>query len=123
MILTKSNENSIDLDFEINKKIELKSLNSLLLIIPTNRKIRYLTREIISISPGQSTGNLNLETLGTFSTNLLFKDSPSKSRILSEASATVLLKQSFQEVQLKYFSNYGDEIPAGTLERIRNVVS
>jgi ATP-dependent helicase/nuclease subunit B len=123
MILTKSSENSIDLDFEINKKIELKSLDSLLLIIPTNRKIRYLTREIINLTPGQSTGNLNLETLGTFSTKILFKETQSNSRVLSEAAASVLLKQSFQEVELKYFSGYGGDIPAGTLERVRNVIS
>ena len=42
MILTKSKISEIDLDFEINNKIRNGKLDELLLIVPTNRKIRYL---------------------------------------------------------------------------------
>ncbi len=123
MILTKSNEKYIDLDFVIDEKIKSKSLNELLLIVPTNRKSRNLKKDLISLSPNQSTEVINLETIGTFSTNLLFSESKSSAKVLSEAASTVLIKQSISECKLNYFSNYKKEIPFGTLERIKNVIS
>ncbi len=123
MILTKSRINEVDLDFRVNGKIESGKLEELLLIVPTNRKIRYMKGEIISHTPSKSSGKLNLETLGTFSTNLLFIDYSNKEHVLSEAASYVLLKQCFNKVHLKYFSNYKNEIPFGTLERIKNVIS
>ncbi len=123
MILSKVNKNSIDLDSLIYQKIKSGQLNEFLLIVPTNRKIRSLKRETISFAPDQSTGKINLETIGTFSTNLLFANKNSKGRILSEAASVVLLQQSFLESNLKYFSIYKKEIPYGTLERIKNVIS
>ncbi|MCL5028703.1 MAG: PD-(D/E)XK nuclease family protein [Bacteroidetes bacterium] len=123
MILSKVKRKSIDLDSLIDKKIKAGQLNELLLIVPTNRKIRSLKREMISLAPGQATGKINLETIGTFSTNLLFVNGNSKGRILSEAASIVLLKQSFLESNLKYFSVYKKEIPQGTIIRIKNVIS
>src|SRR5690606_25850318 len=43
--------------------------------------------------------------------------------LLSEGAAAILLKQSFQETDLKYFSAYKNEIPPGTLSKIKNVIS
>ncbi len=123
MILTKVQIGSIDLDFLINGKINSESINELLLIVPTNRKIRSLKREIISLTPNLSISKMNLETLGTFATNFLFKNNSNANRVLSEAASAILLKQSFQEVELKYFSLYKKEIPHGTLDRIRDVIS
>jgi len=113
----------IDIDEEVNKKITAGKLNELLLIVPTNRKIRYLKKELISLSPNKAAQNINLETIGSFATALFYKDKSAKNKILSDAASAVLLKQSFQEVKLKYFSLYGDEIPFGTLERVKNVIS
>jgi ATP-dependent helicase/nuclease subunit B len=123
MILTKENITSIDLDFEIDRKVKEGNLDELLLIVPTNRKIRSLKKELIDRSPGQTSAGINLETIGTFSTRILFGGSESRNKILSEAAASVLLKQSFQETKLKYFSNYKDEIPGGTLDRVKAVIS
>jgi len=123
MILTKNLEKSIDLDFEIDGIIKSNQLEKLLLIVPTNRKIRYLKKEIISISNSQALSAINLETIGTFATKLFFKDHKISPGVLSEAAAAVLLRQSFLEVKTKYFSNYSSQVPAGTLERIRNVIS
>lgn len=123
MILTKHKIKEFDVDFEIHQSIKSNCINRLLIIVPTNRKIRDLKKEIITLSPGSATGKINLETLGTFSAKLLFDDPEIKGTILGDAAATVLLKQSFQRAKLKYFSNYRDEIPSGTLERIKNVIS
>lgn len=128
MILTKCKVDSVDLDQRIDDKIKNKQLNELLIIVPTNRKIRYLKKGIISSSPGKSTGKINLETIGTFAANLFSSDSGNgdpgaqKLKILSDAASSILLKQSFQECNPKYFENNKD-IPSGTLERIKNVIS
>jgi len=123
MILTKNSRTSVDIDLEVNQKIEAGKLNELLLIVPTNRKSRYLKKELISLSPGKSTGKINLETIGTYSTKLLLDNSDASSKIISDAASSVLIKQSFQDVKLKYFSYYKKDVPTGTLDRIKNVVS
>jgi ATP-dependent helicase/nuclease subunit B len=123
MILTKSLEKSIDLDFEINRIIKENQLEKLLIIVPTNRKSRYLRKEIISLLPHGAVSEINVETIGTFSSKIFFGDHKTSQKILSEAAAAVLLRQSFQEIKTKYFANYFGEIPTGTLERIRNVIS
>src|SRR5690606_34210040 len=64
-----------------------------------------------------------IETIGTFSAKIFFGEQKSKQKVLSESAAAVLLRQSFQEANTKYFSAYHDDIPYGTLERVRNVIS
>ena len=98
MILTKNSRKFIDIDLEVNQKIKAGKLNELLLIVPTNRKSRYLKKELISLSPGKSTGRLNLETIGTFSTKLLFNSSDASSKIISDAAASILIKQSLLDL-------------------------
>ena len=110
MILTKSHIKSFNIDDEIRDKINSGRFNEFLLIVPTNRKIRSLKRELISGSPNKATGKLNLETIGTYSTKLLSAKSNQLSILLSEAASTVLLRQSFQSVELKYFSYYKKEV-------------
>ena len=127
MILTKYKIDSIDLEQIIDDKIKTRCLNEILIIVPTNRKSTYL-KEIIAYSPGGAAGKINLETIGTFATNLFFCNSSNgsavltKLRILSDAASSILLKQSLQECSLKYFGGK-KEIPSGTLQRIKNVIS
>ena len=123
MILTKGKIKSINLDALLDEKIKSGKLNEFILIVPTNRKIRSLKREIISSAPLQTTEKINLETIGSFATNLLFAGGNTNGRTLSEAASAVLLKQSFLESKLNYFSVYKNEIPHGTLERIREVIA
>ncbi|MFZ0455187.1 MAG: 3'-5' exonuclease, partial [Ignavibacteriaceae bacterium] len=127
MILTKCKVEAVDLDQRIDDTIKNEELDKLLLIVPTNRKIRYLKKDIISFSPGKATGKINLETIGTYAANLFFCDSPGSKtnvhqmKILSDAASSVLLKQSIHGSSLKYFDN--NAVPPGTLDRIRNVIS
>ncbi|HUX92199.1 MAG TPA: hypothetical protein VMV36_00215, partial [Ignavibacteriaceae bacterium] len=123
MILSKAKVDSANLEKEISGKINAGKLNELLLIVPTNRKIRSLRREIISSAPNNAVGKINLETIGSFAVNLLSPGEAASSRVLSDASSTVLLKQCFREVPLKYFSNYEKDFPFGTLQRIKNVIA
>ena len=122
MILTKSNKKEINLDLLVETRVKEGRLSDLLIIVPTNRKIRSLKRELISASPGKATSKINLETIGTYSINLLLGEN-GRNSLVSEQASIVLLKQSFQEVELKYFSIYNGNIPFGTLDRIKNVIS
>ena len=121
MILTKENITSIDIDILVNEKIKSGNVSRLLLLVPTNRKARNLKKEIISGSPGQAASGINIETLGTLAVKLLNETKPF--RQLSEAAASVFIKKSASETELHYFSQYKDEIPFGTLDRIKNVIS
>lgn len=123
MILSKNKIKSINIDLEINNYIANSRLDELLIIVPTNRRIRYLKRELITFSPDQSVSKLNLFTLGTFATEMFQQEKFSSAKVLTDASAAVLLNKSFKETNLKYFSNYKNEIPRGTLDRVKNVIS
>ena len=122
MILTNRDIKEINLDQIIDEKISSGKLNEILFIVPTNRKIRYLKRDLINASPSKVAVNIHLETLGTYSQKILLGDE-ARGLMVSEETAIILLKQSFQETKLKYFSNYHGEIPSGTLERVKNVIS
>jgi ATP-dependent helicase/nuclease subunit B len=122
MILTKSKTKGIDLEQLLFSKVDEGKLNEILLIVPTNRKIRHLKRELISTSPNKVATGINLETIGSYSIKIL-SGSDGQNRLVSEEAAIVLLKQCFQETKLKYFSNYKSEVPFGTLERVKNVIS
>ncbi|MBT8380296.1 MAG: exodeoxyribonuclease V subunit gamma [Ignavibacteria bacterium] len=122
MILTKQNIAKIDIDSVINNRIVNNKLNEILFIVPTRRKLRYLTRELISIAPNNSAAGLKIETIGSYAKKLnsvFYEDE----NIISEESAVLILNQCFKETELKYFSQYRREIPFGTLERIKNVIS
>lgn len=123
MILTKSKINSLDIDQLIFEKLDNGRFEELLLIVPTNRKIRYLKREIITNSPNQSISEINLETLATLSTKLFVESVDFNAKILSDSAAVILLNQAFQKVELQYFNSYRKEIPRGTLELVKNVIS
>ncbi|MFA7227697.1 MAG: PD-(D/E)XK nuclease family protein [Melioribacteraceae bacterium] len=121
MILTKENIRAVDFDHLIKEKTEADRLNELLIIVPTNRKVRHLKKELISNSPAGAASDLHLETITTISSRILQSVKPFKQ--LSEAAATVFIKQSAAEIQLRYFSQYKEQIPFGTLDRIKNVIS
>lgn len=123
MILTKTNIKSINIEEAISKKIQSDKINELLLIVPTNRKRRYLKREIVDSTEKKAIGKLNLETIGSFAEKLFQPNFKSGMRLLSEASAIALLDQCFRLTKLNYFSAYDKQVPFGTLQRIKNIIS
>lgn len=115
--------NKLAFEEKIEALIKSGSSEKLLIIVPTNRKLRHLKKDIIDKSPNRSSSQINIETLTTFSSKLYYLDSDSKQKILSDPVSTVLLSQCFGESELKYFSYYNKDVPFGTVERIRNVIS
>ena len=122
MILTKQNLDNIDIDQLINDRLKNDQIAQVLFIVPTRRKIRYLTRELISLSPRKSVSGLKIETIGSFAEKLL-EEIEGNINLISEEASILLLSHSFKKVKLKYFSQYKDKIPFGTLERVKNVIA
>ncbi len=122
MILTKQKIDKIDVDQLINDKLMNDQIGQVLFIVPTRRKIRYLTRELISLSPRKSVSGLKIETIGSFAEKLL-EEVEGNINLISEEASILLLSHSFKKVKLKYFSQYKDRIPFGTLERVKNVIA
>jgi ATP-dependent helicase/nuclease subunit B len=121
MILTKENIESINIDELLDEKIKSNQFDKFLLLVPTNRKLRMIKKEIISHAPSQVVTGLNLETLGTLSTKLL--EISNQFHQLSDEAATIYIEQSLKKTELQYFNNYSGNIPSGTLDRIKNVIS
>ncbi|MHC1738800.1 MAG: PD-(D/E)XK nuclease family protein [Ignavibacteriaceae bacterium] len=129
MLLSKLKTNYSDTRGIIDGKILAGLTSELLLIVPTNRKVRSLSKEFIKRSPGQGVTSINIETLSTLSRALLI-NSGSAFSIPSESAVSVLLEQVFHELAndkdsppLKYFTNYNGKIPKGNLEKIRSAIS
>lgn len=122
MILTKHKIDQVDIDFLVNSKLNERRINEVLFIVPTKRKIRYLTRDLISLSPGNSLSGLKIETIGSFAEKMISEIAGDVKQV-SEQAAILLLNHNFKKSKLKYFSQYRDQIPFGTLERVKNVIS
>jgi ATP-dependent helicase/nuclease subunit B len=122
MILTKQKTDRFDVDFFIDDMLKKGEISEVLFIVPTRRKIRYLTRELISLSPGKAITGLKTETIGSFAEKLL-TEIEGQVNLISEEAAVLLLNHSFNRAELKYFSQYKNQIPSGTLERVKNVIS
>ena len=121
MILTKSNIDKIDFESFLKSKILSENPEKILLVVPTNRRLRDLKKKIISNFINRPVSKINIETLTTL-TNKLLKEKQSFTS-LSEAAASVLIKETAEELELTYFAAYSKGIPFGTLDKIKNVIS
>lgn len=121
MILTKEKIESFDLYGTIDEYIKSDESEKVLIVVPTNRRLRSLKKELIDLSPNQTISKIRIETLDTLFTKLL--ENILAFIQLTEASASVMIKQSVEECKLNYFRNYDGNFPGGTLDRIKNVIS
>ena len=122
MILAKQDIANIDIDLFLDDKLRAGKVDQILFIVPTKRKIRYLTRELISFSQNKAVSGLKIETIGSFAEKLLTEIDGTVNQV-SEQASILLLSHSFNRTKLRYFSQYKEQIPFGTLERIKNVIS
>jgi len=121
MILTKEKIKALSIVELIDDKIENDTVYSLLIIVPTNRKLRQLKKTIIASYKQKPITKINIETLTTLTTKI---NNFHKAFLpLSEATSSVLIKQAVEELSLKYFAAYSLGVPFGTLDKIKNVIS
>lgn len=122
MLLAKNfHSKKINVDEFINELLNKRELDKLLYIVPTNRKVRSLRKELITNSPDKLLSKFYVETLYT-SAQKIFKPEGEKF-LINEPTAIVLLRQCFREIELQYFKNYNQSIPHGTLLKLHYVFS
>ena len=114
MILTKSDKHISKR--EILGTIEKKKREEFLIVVPTNRRLRALKKELIK----NYAEKLNIETLSTLTSNLLKEET--RFSQLDSSIASVLLNSCVPETKLDYLSVYRDGVPTGTLEKIQNII-
>ena len=93
----------------IEEKILQGKANEVLHLIPTNRKVRSLKKEIIDRTPAHAVSVLPIETIFTLAEKLFSVDKPLS--LASEAASSVLLKKAFQKNKLEYFRSFSKSIP------------
>lgn len=121
MILTKGKTKEINIESFIDSLIVADNIDSALIVVPTNRKLRELKKKILNNYSKYPITKLNIETFTTLSASILKEKQAFIS--LTEAMASVLIKQTAEELELSYFAAYSRGIPFGTLDKIKNVIS
>ncbi|MFN0157108.1 MAG: PD-(D/E)XK nuclease family protein [Bacteroidota bacterium] len=100
-------------------------LTSSLVIVPTRRRIRHLSRELIKQHSSEAASSLLLFTLETFATRLFADLQPGKG-IINGAMKSLLIHRAIlsRRRQLKYFTPREGPTPLqrGTFEKIINVL-
>jgi len=121
MILTKGKIKEFNIELFTEGKISSNQLDSLLIIVPTNRRQRNLKKNIIDNFKEKPVSIINIETISSITEKLLLENMGFTS--LSEAASTVLIRESAESLELSYFAAYSKGIPFGTLDKIKNVIS
>ncbi|MFZ1290547.1 MAG: PD-(D/E)XK nuclease family protein [Melioribacteraceae bacterium] len=121
MILSKNKNFFVSVDQFLSTTIQQYEIEKYLIVVPTNRKLRELKKNIISRFTDFPIARINIETFTTLTTKLLKQIK--QFTTLSEAASTVLIKETCNELKLQYFAAYSSGIPFGTLDKIKNVIS
>ncbi len=104
------------------QKINEKKTYEILIIVPTNRKVRALTKYLIDNPINKAIAQPQIHTLSTLS-NLIFREIIDDDFfILDDVTSIIKLKKIFSELSLSYFPK-DQEITQGILFEIKNIVS
>ncbi|MCX7612533.1 MAG: exodeoxyribonuclease V subunit gamma [Ignavibacterium sp.] len=122
MILTKKKYFKDDADQILIEKIKKRKFDEVLIIFPTNRKVRYYTKHLLEISECNSVANLKIHTLSTFSFAIFNELYRYNYFLLDDATAIIKLKKIIQKERLKYF-RFDEDSANGILFEIKNVIS
>lgn len=109
----------------ISERIQQSDFKGWLVIVPTRRRIRHLTREIIQASPAKIAPTLPVHTIETLAAELFHVTS--QRRLLQGATQTLLLHKALlaSKNSLRYFSlrKRAPHLHRGTFEKIVNVIN
>ena len=108
------------------ERIKHSRMAGCLVIVPTKRRIRHLTREIMRLSPGAVAPALPLHTFESLC-RLLYGALPSSRSVLGENLRTLLMSSAASSVSdsLGYFSPTAGapSLPRGTFARVVDVIT
>jgi len=129
IILTKGNV-STNISAEIRARLTSGKWDTFLCLVPTNRKVRQLTREFIEIAFSGVLRGLNrklvfnIYTLDTLVTKL-YRVCGDVKTLLSDAMRIILFNDIINELELPYFKSLGVQQTAfqGTVVRLANAIN
>lgn len=108
-----------------DERVRRSRMDGCLVIVPTRRRIRHLTRGIMRLAPGAVAPALALHTIESLC-RALFTASPDARHIVEGAAQTVLYQGAVQSAAgaLRYFSPRSgkQDLPRGTFERLVDVI-
>ncbi len=107
---------------EINSRLSSKEYNSFIYVVPTRRKIRYLTRELIEQTPDKTIPHLNLFTIGDLAEEI-FKCKFTSFNKISDSLKYFIIKNLLTEIQTNYFTPHGKYFSNGLIELIAAVIT
>jgi ATP-dependent helicase/nuclease subunit B len=114
---------ALSLPFE--ERIRHSRMAGCLVVVPTKRRIRHLTREIMRLSPGAVAPALPLHTLESLC-RMLYGALPSSRPVLGGALRTLLFQTAAASVagSLRFFTPRSSEpvLPRGTFARVVDVI-
>ena len=97
-----------------------------LVVVPTRRRVRHLTREIMRLSPGAVAPALPLHTMESLC-RALYAAAPGARTVIGGPPRTLLFHRAVRSVAggLVYFSLRGNDrqLPRGTFERLIDVIT
>ena len=106
--------------------LERSRLDSLLIIVPTRRRIRHVSREVLRLADRGVSPSLPIHTLETLASSL-YTASTSARRLISTAAQTLLFDRAVRDIgdSLAYFTLRGRDrrLFPGTFDTMVNIVS
>lgn len=109
----------------IAERIRHNEVETFLLIVPTKRRIRHLTRQLLQETAAPGVPEPCVFTLGTLASRIALTAFEGI-RLVDEAIQTLLFHQALQDVRsrLEYFRvrDRYPAVPAGTFDKITNVI-
>ena len=109
-----------------DERVRRSRMEGCLVIVPTKRRIRHLTREIMRLSPGAVAPALPLHTIESLC-RALYAAAPGARTVVGGPPRTLLFHRAVRSVAggLLYFSLRGKDrqLPRGTFDRLIDVIT
>ncbi len=121
-IYSKSYDPDLNPFSTINNRINNEDYFSFIYVVPTRRKVRYLIRELIELSPKRLIPELHLFTIGDLAEEI-FKGKFKSLTKISSSLQFFLIKKLLKEIELKYFSTKEKYISNGLVDLIIAVIT
>ncbi|GMU87226.1 MAG: hypothetical protein AMXMBFR48_24670 [Ignavibacteriales bacterium] len=97
-------------------------LQKLIILVPTNRRVRHRVRQIIASLPGKISGPLRIETYATL-TQKLYARIAGRSEYISQVQGLYMLRKVLKETEMFFGGKIRKEIPAALLENLHHAIT
>lgn len=122
MILYRGEPRLTDVSALEQSYLNRDDLQKLIILVPTNRRVRTRVRQIIDEMPGRVTGNLQIETYSTL-TQKLYERIAGRSEYISQVQGLYLLRKVLKETEMFFGGKIRKEIPATLLENLHHAIT